>query len=122
VKRPHRPQLPYVEVEEVGPVTVAHLRERRLVEEQLVQALGRELASLVGRPGRATLLLDFRAVENLSSMIIATLVQLQKKAQADGGRVALCGLRPEVAEVVSLTGVDRIVKVFPTEQQALAGL
>jgi anti-anti-sigma factor len=122
VTRSNRPRRPLVEVEEVGPVTVVHVREQRLVDEPLVQLLGRELTALVGRPGRATLLLDFAEVEYLSSMIIATLMKLQQKVTAAQNRLALCALRPEVAEILSLTGVHRVFKVFATEQQALAGL
>jgi anti-sigma B factor antagonist len=122
VARTIRPPKPFVETEEVGPVTVAHLRERRLVGERFVRALGRELTSLLDRAGPATLLLDFAAVEHMSSLIIANLLQLQKQAQAEGGRLALCALRPDLAEVFALTGVDRVLRVFPTEQQALAAL
>jgi anti-anti-sigma factor len=64
-------------------------------------------------------LLDFSAVESLSSAVLAALLSLRKALLAQGGRLALCGLRPELREVFAITGMEGSMNLYGTEQEAL---
>ena len=62
---------------------------------------------------------DFATVEALSSTVLAVLLALHKSLRAQGGRLAVCGLRPEVREVFVLTGLEGPLNVCGSEQQGL---
>jgi anti-anti-sigma regulatory factor len=48
------------------------------------------------------------------------LQRLHHETGQAGGCVAVCGLRPDLAEVLKLTGLNRCLAVYPDVQQALA--
>ena len=113
------PAVP-LEMEQVGDVTVIRFTDRRLVDDAVVDGVRRSLLRLAGDPGRTQMLLDFAAVEALSSTVLAGLVSLNKRLKGQGGRLAVCGLRPDVREVFALTGLEGPLHVCGTEQEGLS--
>ncbi len=109
-----------LEVTEVSGLTVVRLQAQHILAEDAVRGLGRDLARLLQDPGRRRLVLDFAAVELLSSSFLDVLVKLHKEAQDVGGRLAVCGLRSDVAQALAITGLDRVFAIYPGRQQALA--
>src|SRR5690349_9159015 len=73
------------------------------LDERGSAALGRELALLVEGLGAGRLVLDFGNVASLSSLCLAVLLKLHKKAQAGGGSFVLDNLSPEVYEAFQIT-------------------
>ena len=61
-------------------------------------------------PGRV--LLDCGRLEYLSSAGLRALLCLAKALQQTGGELCLCDLRGMVAEVISLSGFDSLLRVF----------
>jgi anti-sigma B factor antagonist len=112
------PAVP-LELEQVGEVTLVRIGRKRLLDELEVDGVKRNLLRLADDPGRTRMVLDFQSVEALSSSVLAALLSLRKALLTQGGRLALCGLRPEVHEVFVITGLERSLNVYPTEQQAL---
>lgn len=108
-----------LEVEQVGDVTVIRVTGKRLLETTQIDGMSQTLQRLAGDPGRSSMLLDFNTVEFLSSAVLAALLSLRKALRAHGGRLALCGLRPNVREVFAITGLEGPLNVYPSEQEAL---
>jgi anti-anti-sigma factor len=108
-----------LKLEQVGEATVVRITVNRLLDGPLVEAVGRELQRLAGDPGRALMLLDFRAVESLSGAVLGVLLSLRRHLLAQGGRLAICGLRPEVREVFAIAALERVLNVHAAEQEAL---
>ena len=111
-----------LELEQVGEITVIRITNKRLVDDAIVDVVGRELLRLAGDPGRARMLLDFRGVESLSTGVLSVLLSLRQRLLAQGGRLALCGLRPEVREVFTIAGMEGPLNVHDTERGALLSL
>jgi len=108
-----------LELEQVGEVTVVRIGGKRLLDDVVVDRLKRNLLQVAGDAGRSRMVLDFREIEALSSSVLATLLLLRKKLLSQGGRLALCSLSPDVREVFAITGLERSLNVYPTEQEAL---
>jgi anti-sigma B factor antagonist len=108
-----------LELEHVGAVTVVRVTVRRLLDQAEVDRVRQALLRLADDPGRQ-LLLDFRAVEALTSTILAALLALRSRLLKAGGRLALCGLRPEIREVFVIASLEGLLNVCPTEQDGLA--
>jgi anti-sigma B factor antagonist len=109
-----------LEVTEVGDVTVVRFRDQKILDDLNIQELGRELSGLVEVEGRKSLLLNFSAVEFLSSAALGKLITLDKKVKAVSGALKLCHIQPEIYEVFSITKLNRLFDIRETEADALA--
>ena len=61
-------------------------------------------------------LLDFQGVK--SSDVLVSLVRLRRSLQAAGKRLTLCNLRPQVAEVFTVTGLGRFFDIRTDQPKA----
>ena len=78
------------------------------------------LLSLV-RPGACRLVIDMSAVRHTDASGLAVLVSTKRRAILLGGELRLAALRPEVARVLTVTGLSRHLAAYPTVQAAVAG-
>lgn len=72
--------------------------------------------------GKSLLLLDFSHVDYLSSAGLRLLLALAKKIKAQGGKLVLSTLSAEVMEIIKMAGFERILAIYPTEEEALNAL
>ena len=68
------------------------------------------------------LLIDLADLVYVSSAGLRVILMAAKRVRAQGGRIALCGLRPQVADVFEISGFGAIVPVYPDQASALAAL
>jgi len=116
ISQPRRRRL---EVEDYNDVTIVKFTDRRILDEQNIQAIGEQLFSLVEDVGRHKLLLNFGNVEYLSSAALGKLITLNKKIQNVGGRLVLCHIDPAIYEVFKITNLNQLFKIYDEEQEAL---
>jgi anti-sigma B factor antagonist len=107
-------------VNEVGDVTVIRFRDNKIIEDINIQELGQELFHLVEAESRKKLLLNFTAVDFLSSAALGKLITLDKKMKAAGGILKLSNIRPEIYEVFAITKLNRLFDIKEDEVDALA--
>ena len=70
--------------------------------------------------GCRRLVVDFSAVEYISSAGLRVMLGLAKRAKDTGGRAALCALDPTVRQVFDLAGFTALFSVAPGRDQAVA--
>ncbi|HLJ91708.1 MAG TPA: STAS domain-containing protein [Gemmataceae bacterium] len=109
----------WLEVEQIGDVTIARFTARHLLDEQKMQAISRQLRSLGEEAGHRPLVLNFGQVERLSTELMGKLVALQNRVQQKGGRLALCKIHPQVYEVFKILKLPQVFSIFTDEQEAL---
>jgi len=114
-----QPQRRRLEVEKIGDITVASLKERKILAEEQIQVIGEQLLSLANESGRMQLLLNFHNVEYMSSAVLGMLVTLNKKIKAAGGKLVLCNIDPQIREVFEITKLDKLFVIRSEEQEAL---
>ena len=107
-----------LEVADVGEVTVVRFSDRKILDATAIEELGEELFSLVETENRKQLLLNFTGVEFLSSAALNKLIILDKKVKAYGGRLKMCQVRPEIAEIFAITRLDRLFDIRDDEKTA----
>lgn len=69
--------------------------------------------------GVKAMVLDFAALEYVSSAGLRVLLVVAKRMKAAQGRLAICALRPEVREVFEISGFSKIFSIFPGKAEAL---
>lgn len=109
----------WLQVEQIGEVTVAKFTARHLLDEEKMQTLGKQLRGLGEEVGHRPLVLNFGTVERLSTELLGKLVALQRKVQQKGGRLALCAINPQVFEVFKILKLPQVLTIYADEQEAL---
>jgi anti-sigma B factor antagonist/stage II sporulation protein AA (anti-sigma F factor antagonist) len=71
--------------------------------------------------GKTKLVLDFAKVDYLSSAGMRLLLSTTKKLKEGDSALHLCSVSEEVMEIIKMAGFERIIRIFPTEQEALQG-
>lgn len=69
--------------------------------------------------GHSHLLLDFTRIDYLSSAGMRVLLSASKKLKTKKGDLILFSLPDEVAEIIKMTGFDKILRMFSTEKEAV---
>ena len=90
-----------------------------------VERLKTDLLRMVDGEKRTRLILDFTEVQFLSSQVIGILLSLHKRIAAaksadPGAELVLCGLRPQLLDLLKITRLDRLLKIQPTRKEAIA--
>ena len=112
-------QSHWLEIAPAGGVTVVRFHLPRLIETRVVQALGEQLAHQADQLGRRRFVLNLQGVAAVSSALLGKLVRFQDQVTAAGGRVVLCGLEPDVHDVLRTTSLTELLPVYPDEPQAV---
>jgi anti-anti-sigma factor len=70
--------------------------------------------------GERKFVVDLGATEYVSSAGLRVLLMLAKKVSGGAGRLALCGLNPQVSEVFEIAGLGALFQIRKTRDEALA--
>lgn len=70
-------------------------------------------------PGRAMVVVDMSRTRFCDSAGLNALVGAARQARADGGEVRLVVVGEAVARIVALTGVDRVMPIYASLEDAL---
>ena len=109
-----------LDVKEKNNVTVAKLCDPRIIENQRIKVLGRELSRLVEIDQCKKMLLDFSTVDFLGSAALSNLLILASTARKHECIIKFCSVRPEIQQVFSLTKLNALFDIEEDETGALA--
>jgi len=109
-----------IEVSKTGDVSVVRFRDRKILDEAVIQELGAELSALVEFDNRKAILLDFEGVEFLSSAALGKLITFDRKLKTAQGRLKMCGISPGILEVFQVTKLNKVFDIRPTAAEAIA--
>jgi anti-sigma B factor antagonist len=98
---------------------VVQFVDRRLIEGREIEVVGADLNRLIDELGHRKLLLNFSTVEFQSSAMLGKLASLNARLRHLGGKLVLCGIRPEILEAYTITRLDTILTIVSTEQAGL---
>jgi anti-anti-sigma factor len=107
-------------VDQVDERTVVRFTAGPVLTGEKAEAVSEQLFHLVDDLQRRRLVLDFASVDSLTSLMIGKLVTLNKRLRDAGGRLVLCNVKPDLRGVFEVTGLTRLLAIYPDEQAALA--
>ncbi|MGH3228839.1 MAG: STAS domain-containing protein [Streptosporangiaceae bacterium] len=113
-----------VEVVEGVPVVTApeeiDLANAAGLRAALLEAARPELARPeLTEPGRTLVVVDMSRTRFCDSAGLNALVGAARQARADGGEVRLVVVGEAVARIVAITGVDRVIPIYASLEEAL---
>jgi len=71
--------------------------------------------------GQKRTILDATALDYVDSAAIGTLVSCLTQAKKAGSELRLAGANPRIVRLFSMTGVDKLLPVYPSIAEAAAG-
>lgn len=99
--------------------TIVRIVDQALVQQAHIEELGCDLMDLID-VGNHRLIVNFSGVERLGSWIIGVVAGAHRRcADADGGKLKLCGLDPNLAEIFSIVGMAGEIDLQPDEATAI---
>jgi len=116
--------------ESIPPVAVSHQKDVRVVEftnnrildEANINEIGQTLSSLIEERDNPKLVLDFAAVDHLSSAALGMLINANNKIRERSGQLRLTQIKPQILEVFVITKLNKLFKIYPTREEALASI
>jgi anti-anti-sigma factor len=118
---PRDPNRWQLEVERLGPVTVARIVNADRLGESDVQELGDRLLEVI-HAAASNLLLDLGGATTLSSSVLGKVLALYKTARARGGQLVLCGVSSRLRESLEALKLTRLFPACETREQGMAAL
>ncbi len=105
-------------VRQSGIHTVVEFQTASLMNPHDLERVGSSLFRMADEEKRRSIVLDFTKVKYLSSQAIGVVLTLNKKLTG-GGSLVLCGVGPQLMQLLRITRLDRILSIKPTLQDVL---
>lgn len=110
-------------VRQSGKYTVVEFQTTSLMNPLELEKIGAGLFRLIDEEKHDRMVLDFTKVQYLSSQAIGIILTLNKKltgTSAGGENLVLCGVGPQLMQLLKITRLDRILTIKPTQVEAVS--
>src|SRR5262245_7820417 len=107
-----------IDFKQEGAVVVARVADKR-IDASAGPDLKAKCAARIEQ-GAQKLVLDLTDVEFVDSTGLGAILHVVKRLP--GGGVVLCGCRPTLVDLMRLTRLDRVFKLYPSQAEATAAL
>ena len=108
-----------IQLANVEEVSVVKFLDEKVMDPGRIEQLGNELMTLAENDDRKHLLINFDNVKFFSSAAINKLIVLEKRMRAQGGKLRLSNLRPEVRDLFSFTNLDSLFDIRGVQDEAI---
>jgi len=71
------------------------------------------------KKGKTKIVFDFTKVNSVDSFGLGTFVSLHKTALSSNGTIAFAGVNENVKKLLTMTALDKVIKVFPSVMEAV---
>lgn len=105
--------------QEHGVTVVTFGQDLESIDELLLPGLGTYLAEQARLVEPPAMLFDMARVKFFSSSFIELLFRVSNRLATRKGHFGICALTPHCAEVLHVTNLDRLWKIYPSAQVAL---
>jgi anti-sigma B factor antagonist len=111
---------PHFRVKVSDGVAIVTFNTSYLQTEETIKDVGEELFNLVEKKKYDRILISFQGVRFVSSSMLGQIVKLQKLMVKSKGRLKICGVSPDLKDVLRASQLDRLLQVHDDETAALA--
>jgi anti-anti-sigma factor len=103
-------------------VSVVRFQGMTVLDIATSQGMAGELLALTAGPPPPKVVVDLSSIRLVASRVLGILVEMTKKAQAERGKVVVCGLHKDVKQVLRNMRLDRLLTLVEDQHQALVVL
>jgi anti-sigma B factor antagonist len=110
--------MPLVKHEVKNEVRVIFVDEVRLLDESTIGQCYREILDIIEKTEESNALLHFGRVTFMSSSALGMVIRLSKKCKEYKIALKLCNIAPDIRQVFKITGLDKILDIYPDAADA----
>jgi anti-sigma B factor antagonist len=115
--------MSHLNVHQFEGITVVEFTRASLMDTLELQQVGAELYQLVDEQDLRQIVLDFEKVQFVSSQAIGILMGLHNRLAAlKKSALVLCSLSERLKELLTITRLDRVLKIKPSQREAVRSL
>jgi anti-anti-sigma factor len=122
ISAPPREKELNLQVDLAQGVTIIRIREKRVVDGEMIEQLGRRLFRLADEEHRLKFLLDCSLIDYVSNAALGQLLVWDQKIRKKGGLMRIFCLRPEVRDQIKIRKLLSHFDICLDEQTALSGI
>ncbi len=111
---------PVLSVTQQKDIRIVEFVHNKILDEANIKDIGDTLNGLIEEKEYPKLLLDFSNVEHLSSAALGMLINANNRVKARNGQLRLTHIKPPIYEVFAITKLNKMFRILPTRQDALA--
>lgn len=110
----------YLKVRDVQDVVVAEFIQSSILDETAIDRVGKEFEQLILEAATAKkLLLNFRAIEYMSSAMIGKLILLNKNCKNAKIKFKVCNVTGNILEVFQIMKIGKVIDIQKDEKSAI---
>ncbi|PQO28348.1 STAS domain-containing protein [Blastopirellula marina] len=110
----------YLKVRDAKDVVVAEFIQSSILDETAIDRVGKEFEQLVLEAATAKkLLLNFQAIEYMSSAMIGKLILLNKNCKQAKIKFKVCNVSGNILEVFQIMKIGKVIEIHKDEKSAL---
>ncbi len=112
-------QPPRLRASSQGDAIIVELSDKKILDEALINQIGKQLATIVAGQKAPKLVLDFVNVGHMSSSALGMLITLHKRVREKNGQLRLCNIRPSIYDVFLITRLNEVLGICASREEAL---
>ena len=112
--------MPPVAVSQNKDVRIIEFQNHKILDEGNIADIGLTLNSMIEEVNAPKMLLDFVNVDHLTSAALGMLINANNKIKQKNGALRLANIKPQILEVFVITKLNKLFKILPTREAALA--
>lgn len=109
-----------IAVSDVKGIRVVEFTNNKILDEANIKEIGDAIVAIVEARDAPRLLIDFAAVDHLSSAALGMLINVNSRVKAKNGMLRLANIKPSIRDVFVITKLDKLFKILATRDEALA--
>ena len=95
--------------------------ETKIVEQTTVDAISEQLESIAESTDEKKIIFDLLGVAAMTSMVLGQFVKFRSTVGKRGIEVAFCNVSPEITELLKISRLDALFKIFENREMAMYG-
>src|SRR3982751_3712918 len=113
-------RMPPVAVSQTKDIRIVEFQNHKILDEGNIADIGATLTAMIEEASAPKMLLDFVNVDHLSSAALGMLINANNKIKQKNGALRLTNIKPQILEVFVITKLNKLFRILPTREEALA--
>ena len=102
-----------------GEIRIISINCKKLLEEEHINSVREQILEVIDKSISPKIVIDFSAVEFLSSAMLGALIRIKKAVDDKNGKLALCEIQSSIKKIFKITSLDKLFNIYGKSEKAL---
>ncbi len=96
------------------------ITDPKILDGPTIEQIYKDLVAVLEKTEQQNVILDFQAVQFMSSAALGMLIRINKKCKEFKANLKLCSIHPDIKQVFKITGLDKVFTIYKNVEDATA--